>query len=89
MYPLLQAGAQNSRSAVAYDDSFADVERIELPVRHARHDILIEELARVEHPSEVSTLKVLLEGVRPHGGAAPRNESKARRTRLALGGGRR
>jgi hypothetical protein len=51
------------------DDGFADVERIELPVRHARHDILIEELARVEHPSEVSTLKVLLEGVRPHGGA--------------------
>ena len=60
------------------DDSFADVERIELPVCHARH---CEELARVEHPSEVSTLKVLLEGVRPHGGAASRNESKARVTR--------
>ena len=28
-----------------------DVERIELPVRHTRHDILIEELARVEHVS--------------------------------------
>ena len=66
------------------DDGFADVERIELPVRYARHDILIEELARVEHHSEVSTLKVLLEGVRPHGGAAARNESKARMTRLAL-----
>ena len=47
------------------DDGFADVERIELPVRYARHDILIEELARVEHPSEVSTLKVLLEGYAP------------------------
>jgi hypothetical protein len=33
------------------DDGFADVERIELPVRHTRHDILIEELARVEHVS--------------------------------------
>src|SRR6187200_3211338 len=52
------------------DDGFADVERIELPVRYARHDILIEELARVEHPSEVSTLTVLLEGVGPPGGAA-------------------
>ena len=33
------------------DDGFADVGRIELPVRHTRHDILIEELARVEHVS--------------------------------------
>ena len=33
------------------DDGFADVERIELPVRHTRRDILIEELARVEHVS--------------------------------------
>jgi hypothetical protein len=33
------------------DDGFADVERIELPVRYARHDILIEELARIEHVS--------------------------------------
>ena len=47
------------------DEGFADVEWIELPVRYARHDILIEELARVEHPSEVSTLTVLLEGVGP------------------------
>ena len=52
------------------DDGFADVERIELPVRYARHDKLIEELARIEHASEVSTLRVLLEEVRPHGGAA-------------------
>jgi hypothetical protein len=33
------------------DDGFADVKRIELPVRYTRHDILIEELARVEHVS--------------------------------------
>jgi hypothetical protein len=33
------------------DEGFADVERIELPVRCARHDILIEELARIEHVS--------------------------------------
>jgi hypothetical protein len=33
------------------DEGFADVERIELPVRYARHDILIEELARIEHVS--------------------------------------
>ena len=33
------------------NDGFADVERIELPVRYARHDILIEELARIEHVS--------------------------------------
>ena len=31
------------------DDGFADVERIELPVRYAGQNILIEELARVEH----------------------------------------
>ena len=49
------------------DDGFADVERIELPVRYARHDKLIEELARIEHASEVSTLRVLLEGIRPLG----------------------
>ena len=33
------------------DDGFADVERIELPVRYTRHDILIQELTRVEHVS--------------------------------------
>ena len=33
------------------DEGCADVERIELPVRYARHDILIEELARIEHVS--------------------------------------
>jgi hypothetical protein len=33
------------------DDGFADVERIELPVPYARHDILIQELTRVEHVS--------------------------------------
>ena len=47
------------------DDGFADVERIELPVSYARHDILIEELARVEHASELSTLKVRLRGYTP------------------------
>ena len=46
-------------------NELADIERIKLPVRHARHDILIKELSRVEHASEVSTLKVLLEGIRP------------------------
>src|SRR6478609_6677544 len=33
------------------DDGFADVKRIELPVHYARHDILIQELTRVEHVS--------------------------------------
>jgi len=33
------------------DEGFADVERIELPVPYARHDILIEKLARIEHVS--------------------------------------
>ena len=38
------------------DDGFADVKRIELPVPYARQNILIEELTRVEHASELSTL---------------------------------
>ena len=38
------------------NDGFAGVERIELPVRHARHDILIEELARVERVQPLSRL---------------------------------
>ena len=37
------------------DDGFADVKRIELPVP-SRQNILIEELTRVEHASELSTL---------------------------------
>ena len=55
------------------DDRFADVKRIVLPVFYARQDILIEELTRVEHASELSTLKVLSKGVRPHASARPRN----------------
>src|SRR6478672_8352248 len=47
------------------DDGFADVKRIELPVPYARHDVLIQELTRVEHASELNTLKVLSKGVRP------------------------
>ena len=38
------------------DDGFADVERIELPVRYTRHDILIQELTRVEHVSAVNPI---------------------------------
>ena len=33
------------------DDGFADVKRIELPAFYARQNILIQELARVEHVS--------------------------------------
>jgi hypothetical protein len=55
------------------DDGFADVKRIELPVPYARQDILIEELTRVEHASELSTLKVLSNGVRPRASPRPRN----------------
>jgi hypothetical protein len=36
------------------DDGFADVERVELPLFNARHDVLIEELTRVEHASPKS-----------------------------------
>jgi hypothetical protein len=38
------------------DDGFADVQRIELPVHYARHDILIQELTRVEHVSRLAPL---------------------------------
>jgi hypothetical protein len=44
-----------------------------MPIFYARQDILIEELTGVEHASELSTLKVLSKGVRPHASARPRN----------------
>jgi hypothetical protein len=41
-------------AATDSDDGFADVERVELPLFNARHDVLIEELTRVEHASPKS-----------------------------------
>jgi hypothetical protein len=38
------------------DNGFADIKWVEFPVRYARQNILIEELTRVEHASELSTL---------------------------------
>jgi hypothetical protein len=67
------------------DDGFADVKRIELPVPYARQDILIEELTRVEHASELSTLKVLSKGVRPRASPRPRNRMEENEDRQPPG----